>query len=51
VAGAVVGALLMAWLRNGSLLLGWAPYTQEMLIGGAIVAAVALDRWRRRGRT
>ncbi|MFM2089744.1 MAG: Ribose transport system permease protein RbsC [Planctomycetota bacterium] len=50
VAGAVVGALLMAWLRNGSLLLGWPPYTQEMLIGSAIVAAVGIDRWRRRGR-
>lgn len=46
--GAVVGALIMAVLRNGSQQLDWPTYVQEILIGAVIVGAVALDRWRRR---
>lgn len=48
VIGSIVGALLMAVLRNGSNQIGWPPYSQEILIGGAIIAAAALDRLRRR---
>jgi len=39
--GSVVGALIMAFLRNG-----WPNYIQEIIIGGIIVLAVALDRLR-----
>jgi ribose transport system permease protein len=46
VAGSIVGALTIAFLRNGSQQMGWPPYTQEIIIGAIIVAAVALDRWR-----
>jgi ribose transport system permease protein len=49
--GAVVGALLMALLRNGTSQLGWSNYIQEIIIGSVIVLAVGLDRWRQgRGR-
>jgi ribose transport system permease protein len=46
IAGSMLGALTMAFLRNGSQQMGWPPYTQEIIIGIIIVAAVALDRWR-----
>lgn len=44
--GSVVGALVMAFLRNGSQQMGWPSHVQEMLIGAIIVVAVAVDRWR-----
>lgn len=44
--GAIVGALLMALLRNGTSQLGWSNYIQEIIIGSVIVLAVGLDRWR-----
>jgi ribose/xylose/arabinose/galactoside ABC-type transport system permease subunit len=44
--GSMVGALVMAFLRNGSQQMGWPTYVQEILIGVIIVAAVAVDRWR-----
>ena len=44
--GSMVGALVMAFLRNGSQQMGWPTYIQEILIGAIIVAAVAVDRWR-----
>jgi ribose/xylose/arabinose/galactoside ABC-type transport system permease subunit len=48
--GAVVGALLMAVLLNGCVLLGVSPNVQQLVIGGLIIAAVALDQYlRRRG--
>jgi ribose transport system permease protein len=46
VLGSIVGALVMAFLRNGSQQMGWPTYVQEILIGVIIVAAVAVDRWR-----
>jgi ribose transport system permease protein len=46
IAGSMLGALTMAFLRNGSQQMGWPPYTQEIIIGVIIVMAVALDRWR-----
>ena len=46
VMGAIVGALLMALLRNGTSQLGWSNYVQEIIIGSVIVLAVGLDKWR-----
>ena len=46
VLGSVIGALVMAFLRNGSQQMGWPSHVQEMLIGAIIVVAVAVDRWR-----
>ena len=44
--GSMVGALIMAFLRNGSQQMGWPNYIQEIIIGGIIVLAVAADRLR-----
>lgn len=44
--GSMIGALIMAFLRNGCQQVGWPNYIQEIIIGGIIVVAVALDRWR-----
>ncbi|MFL6229467.1 MAG: ABC transporter permease [Pyrinomonadaceae bacterium] len=44
--GSMIGALVMAFLRNGCQQVGWANYVQEIIIGAIIVVAVALDRWR-----
>ena len=46
--GAMVGALIMAFLRSGCLHMGWANYVQEIIIGTVIVVAVAIDRYRTR---
>jgi ribose transport system permease protein len=44
--GSMVGALIMAFLRNGCQQMGWPNYIQEIIIGAIIVLAVALDRVR-----
>jgi ribose transport system permease protein len=44
--GSLVGALIMAFLRNGCQQIGWPNYIQEIIIGTIIVVAVAVDRWR-----
>lgn len=44
--GALIGALIMAFLRNGCQQIGWPNYIQEIIIGAIIVVAVAIDRWR-----
>ncbi len=44
--GSMVGALIMAFLRNGCVHMGWANYVQEIIIGAVIVVAVAIDRYR-----
>jgi ribose transport system permease protein len=49
--GSMVGALIMAFLRNGCQQLGWHNYVQEIIIGAIIVVAVAADRWRTSGVT
>jgi ribose transport system permease protein len=46
ITGSMIGALVMAFLRNGSQQMGWPSYVQEILIGAIIVVAVAVDRWR-----
>lgn len=48
VGGALLGALIMSFLRNGSQQMGWPTYVQEIIIGVIIVLAVALDRQRSR---
>ncbi len=44
--GSMVGALIMAVLRNGSQQMGWPTYMQEIIIGIVIIVAVTLDRFR-----
>jgi ribose transport system permease protein len=46
IAGSMIGALIMAFLRNGCQQMGWPNYIQEIIIGVIIVLAVALDRAR-----
>jgi ribose transport system permease protein len=46
--GSMIGALIMAVLRNGSNQMGWPNYMQEIIIGIVIIIAVALDRLRQR---
>lgn len=48
--GSIIGALIMAVLRNGSQQMGWPNYFQEIIIGIVIIAAVFLDRFRRGAR-
>lgn len=49
IGGAMIGALVMAFLRNGCQQMGWANYVQEIIIGTIIVVAVAADRRRTAG--
>ncbi|MEO7299742.1 MAG: ABC transporter permease [Verrucomicrobiota bacterium] len=46
--GSMLGALIMAVLRNGSSQMGWPTYIQEIIIGAVIILAVGLDKWRQR---
>jgi ribose transport system permease protein len=46
--GTMIGVFIMAFLRNGSTMMGWPNYIQEIIIGLIIIAAVALDRLRYR---
>ena len=46
--GSMIGATIMAVLRNGSQQMGWPNYVQEIIIGAIIVVAVAVDGWRSR---
>ena len=48
VPGAMIGALIMAVLRNGSNQMGWPNYVQEIIIGLVIILAIGLDRLRQR---
>jgi ribose transport system permease protein len=44
--GSMIGALIMAVLRNGSNQMGWPTFMQEIIIGAVIVLAVGLDKLR-----
>jgi len=46
--GAIIGAILMATLKNGLTLLSVQPYFQQLTIGIVIVVAVFLDKIRKR---
>lgn len=47
IGGTLIGALIMTVVDNGCTKLGLDNWVQELVTGGIIVAAVALDRWRR----
>lgn len=51
VLGSMIGALIMAVLRNGSQQMGWPTYFQEIIIGLVIIVAVFLDRLRQGKQT
>ena len=48
VLGSLVGAFIMTVVGNGCTKLGLDNWVQEIVTGGIIVLAVALDRWRHR---
>ena len=48
VLGTLIGCLIMSVLNNGCVHAGIPNATQDIIIGAIIVAAVALDRFRRR---
>src|SRR5204863_10145990 len=45
VLGSMIGALVIQTLLNGSSLMNWPTFTQEIIIGAVIILAVGLDRW------
>lgn len=47
VGGTIIGAVMMAYLKNRCTVMGWPNYVQEIVVGHIIIVAVALDRWRR----
>jgi ribose transport system permease protein len=48
VLGTMIGAFIMAFLRNGCNMTGIPNYVQEIIIGLIIVGAVAIDNLRHR---
>ncbi len=48
VLGSLIGAFIMAFIRNGCDLAGVPNYFQKIIIGAIIVAAVAIDQFRHR---
>jgi ribose transport system permease protein len=48
--GSMIGALIMAVLRNGSSQMDWPTYVQEIIIGAVIILAVGVDRLRQHRR-
>lgn len=50
VLGTVLGVLIIGVLRNGLVLMGVSPFTQEVMIGLVIIIAVAIDKWSTRSR-
>lgn len=49
--GSLIGALIITILYAGGQQMHWPKWVQEMVIGGIIIAAVALDQFRRRRTT
>ena len=49
--GTLIGALMITILYMGGQQMGWPKWVQEMVIGGIIIVAVALDRLRHRKAT
>lgn len=50
IAGSLLGALIMSTIATGSSQMGLPNWVQEIVTGAIIVLAVALDRFRQRGR-
>jgi ribose/xylose/arabinose/galactoside ABC-type transport system permease subunit len=48
IAGSLIGAMIMTIIRTGCQLNGWAPWITQVVTGGVIVIAVAVDRLRHR---
>lgn len=48
ISGSLIGALIMATLRNGSQQMGWPTYFQEIIIGVVIVLAITIDKFRQK---
>ena len=46
--GSIVGALLIAVLKNGCVIMGVPTYVQEIIIGGIIIGAVLVDNLKHR---
>lgn len=46
--GTIIGALIMTSVANGCVKMGMPNWVQEIVTGGIIIAAVALDRFRHR---
>ncbi len=49
--GTLVGALIMTVIRSGCSQMGLPNWVQEIVTGGIIIVAVALDRWRHRAQS
>jgi ribose transport system permease protein len=48
--GTVIGVWIPAVLQNGFIIIRVQPYWQMIAVGAVLIAAVALDQWRRRGQ-
>lgn len=48
--GVVIGGLIISVILNGLTVLNADPFTESMVLGLLIVAAVGIDFWRRGGR-
>lgn len=48
VLGTLIGALIMAVLRNGLNILGVSSFVQQVVIGSVIIVAVLIDMWLKR---
>lgn len=46
--GTIIGALIITILYMGGQQMSWPKWVQEMVIGGIIIAAVAIDQYRHR---
>ena len=48
IAGTIIGALVIAVLRNGANLMSVDPFIQQIIVGVLIIAAVAFDQWQKK---
>ena len=46
--GTILGVLIIGVMRNGLVLIGVSPFTQELMIGLVIIIAVGIDKWTTR---
>lgn len=46
--GTLIGAFIIAVIRNGMNLMNVEPYTQKVVLGLVILGAVLIDRWKRK---
>ena len=49
IVGTILGALLLAVLANGTVLLNVSGFWQRVIVGGVVLVAVLVDLLRRRG--